>query len=100
VATAKIPLSLAIAAAPSWSPSCGDDDRGHAVGHRQRRRRRATAAEPVPVHGGFADVGNPELTLANGTFAFNVLGVAANIQYRVVSGAVASADVVVSASLG
>ena len=30
---------------------------------------------PFPYTGGFVDYGNPELTLANGAFAFNVLGV-------------------------
>jgi len=101
VATAKIPLSLAITAAPSVvtvgaattieGTLSGTGNAGVAVQLQQN---------PFPYTGGFVDVGNPELTLANGTFAFNVLGVAANIQYRVVSGAVASADVVVSASLG
>jgi hypothetical protein len=101
VTTAKIPLSLAIAAAPSVvtvggattieGTLSGTGNAGAAVQLQQN---------PFPYTAGFVDVGNPELTLANGTFAFNVLGVAANTQYRVVSGTVASADVVVSAALG
>jgi hypothetical protein len=101
VATAKIPLSLAIAAAPSvvtvGAPTTiegtlsGTGNAGVAVQLQEN---------PYPYTAGFVDAGNPELTLANGAFAFNVLGVSENVQFRVVSGAVASADVIVSASLG
>jgi hypothetical protein len=52
-----------------------------------------------PYTEGFTDVGNPELTLANGTFVFNELGIALNTQYRVVSGLVASAAVGVSVAV-
>lgn len=100
-ATAKIPLSLAIGAAPATVTTggavtiegtlSGTGNAGVAVQLQQN---------PYPYTAGFVDVGNPELTLSNGTFAFNVLGVGANTQYRVVSGSVASADVVVSAALG
>jgi len=95
--TAKIPLSLAITAAPNPVAY------GGAVTVEGTLSGTGNAGAPVqlqqnvfPYTGGFVDVGNPELTLANGSFAFNVLGVALNTQYRVVSGTVASADVVVS----
>jgi len=98
--TAKIPLSLAITAAPNpvafgsyvtvEGTLSGTGSGGAAVQLQQN---------PFPYTGGFVDIGNPELTLATGTFAFNVLSLATNTQYRVVSGRVASTDVVVSVGL-
>ena len=60
----------------------------------------APSEEQFPYTAGFSDLGNPELTLANGSFVFNELGLALNTQYRVVAGKVASTAVVVSVSLG
>jgi len=102
VKTAKIPLALAITAAPNPVPfgapvtiegTLSGTGSAGAVVHLQ--------ANPFPYTAGFADVGNPEVTLADGSFAFNVLGAAQNTQYRVLSGkAVVSTDVVVSVAVG
>jgi hypothetical protein len=99
--TAKIPLSLAITAAPNpvvvggavtlEGALAGTGSAG-AVVHLQEN--------PFPYTTGFVDVGNPELTLANGDFAFNVLGLPVNTQFRVVSGKTVSSVVTVSASVG
>jgi hypothetical protein len=98
--TSKIPLSLAITAAPdpvgfgaavTIEGTLSGTGNGGAVVQLQQ-----TA---FPYTAGFVDIGNPELTLSNGTFAFNVLSLAQNTQYRVVSGNVASSDVVVSVSV-
>ncbi len=103
VATAKIPLSLAITAAPNPVEVGGAVTiEGTLSGTGSANRVVQLQAEAFPYTAGFANVGNPELTLANGTFVFNVLGVALNTQYRVVTGtgAVASSAVVVSAAVG
>jgi hypothetical protein len=101
VSTAKIPLSLAITAAPNPVEVGGAVTiEGTLSGTGSANKVVVLQAEGFPYTSGFADVGNPELTLANGTFVFNVLGVALNTQYRVVSGAVASSAVVVSAAIG
>ena len=100
VLTAKIPLSLAITAAPNpvefGSPVTiegtlsGTGSAGAAVQLQENQ---------YPYTAGFVNVGNAELTLANGSFVFNELGVAVNTQYRVVSGNIASIDVPVSVGL-
>jgi hypothetical protein len=98
--TAKIPLTLAITAAPNpvafgqpvtIEGTLSGTGNGNAAVTLQQSQ--------FPYVTGFTNVGNPELTLANGTFVFNVLGVATNTQYRVVSGTVASVDVPVSVAL-
>ncbi|HEY7968097.1 MAG TPA: hypothetical protein VID68_13830 [Solirubrobacteraceae bacterium] len=98
--SARIPLSLAITAAPNPAPFggpvtiegtlSGTGNAGAAVQLQQSQ---------YPYTSGWADVGNPELTLSNGSFVFNELGIALNTQYRVVSGNVASGDVAVSVSV-
>jgi hypothetical protein len=100
VLTAKIPLSLAITAAPNpvefgnpvtiEGTLSGTGSAGAAVQLQQNQ---------FPYTSGFVNVGNAELTLPNGSFVFNELGVAVNTQYRVVSGNVASVDVPVSVGL-
>jgi hypothetical protein len=102
VTAAKIPLSLAITAAPNPAPFGGAVTvEGTLTGTGSANAQVQLQMNPFPYTGGFVDYGNPELTLANGSFAFNVLGVALNTEFRVVSGAtVASADVVVSVSVG
>ncbi|MGH2849882.1 MAG: hypothetical protein ACRDLP_04635 [Solirubrobacteraceae bacterium] len=101
VKTAKIPLALAITAAPdpvvvgaplTLEGTLSGTGSAGAVVHLQ--------ANPYPYTAGFADVGNPELTLATGSFAFNVLGIAVNTKFRVVSGKTVSSVVTVSASVG
>jgi hypothetical protein len=98
--TAKIPLSLAITAAPNpvgfggavtiEGTLSGTGNSGAAVQLQQAQ---------FPYTAGFADVGNPELTLANGTFSINVLDVTLSTEYRVVAGGVASPTVLVSSQL-
>jgi hypothetical protein len=95
--TAKIPLSLAITAAPNpvtfgdpvtiEGTLSGTGNAGVAVQLQQSQ---------FPYTAGFANVGNAELTLSDGTFVFNELGLALNTEYRVVSGATISATVAVS----
>jgi hypothetical protein len=100
VKTASIPLSLAITAAPNPVPfgapvtvegTLTGTGSASAVVHLQ--------ANPFPYTAGFADIGNPELTLATGSFAFNVLGAAQNTEYRVISGKLVSTDVVASVAV-
>ncbi len=101
VATAKIPLLLAITAAPNPVAVGGVVTiEGTLTGTGSANAPVTLQQQAFPYTAGFTNLGNPELTLANGAFVFNVLGVALNTQYRVVSGAVASGAVVVSVSLG
>jgi hypothetical protein len=98
--TAKIPLSLAITAAPNpvgfggavtiEGTLSGTGNSGVAVQLQQ---------SPFPYTAAFADVGNPELTLSGGSFSFNVLALTLNTEFRVVSGTVSSSSVLVSDSL-
>ena len=82
--TPKQPLGLALAAAPNpvafGAPSTLAGD---AFGHRQRRAPDPPAAEAVPLHGPFANVGNVQLTNAQGAFSFALLSVPLTTQYRV-----------------
>ncbi len=99
--TAKIPLSLAITAAPNPVPFGGAVTiEGTLSGTGDANAPVQLQETPFPYTAPFANIGNPELTLSNGTFAFNVLGLALNTEYRVVSGAVASASVPVSVAVG
>ena len=101
VATAKIPLALAITAAPNPVAVGGSVTlEGTLSGTGSANAPVQLQQEAFPYTEGFTDLGNPELTLANGTFVFNELGLALNTQYRVVAGKVASTAVVVSVSLG
>ncbi|HEY1774902.1 MAG TPA: hypothetical protein VGG41_01970 [Solirubrobacteraceae bacterium] len=98
--TAKIPLSLAITAAPSPAPYGGSVTiEGTLSGTGSAGAAVQLQQSAFPYTEGWTDLGNPELTLANGTFLFNELGIALNTQYRVVSGAVASAPVGVSVAV-
>jgi hypothetical protein len=84
VLTAKIPLSLAITAAPNpvefGSPVTiegtlsGTGSAGAAVQLQENQ---------FPYTAGFVNVGNAELTLANGSFVFNELGVAVDVPVSV-----------------
>jgi hypothetical protein len=99
--TAKIPLSLALTAAPNPISYGGPFTiEGTLSGTGSAGAAVQLQANAFPYTGGFVDVQNPELTLPNGSFAFNVLGLAQNTQFRVVSGDVASPVVVVSVSVG
>ena len=91
--TAKIPLSLAITAAPNPVPFGGATTiEGTLSGTGNANAPVQLQQDVYPYTGGFVNVANPELTAANGGFAFNLLGLALNTQYRVVSGAVAPPD--------
>jgi hypothetical protein len=84
--TAKIPLSLAILAAPNpvvfggtvlvQGTLSGTGNAGVGV---------SLQANPFPYLQGFVTVGNPELTMANGAFSFPVLGLTEATQFRVVT---------------
>jgi hypothetical protein len=101
VATAKIPLALAITAAPNPVAVGGAVTvEGTLSGTGSANAPVQLQQEQFPYTAGFSDLGNAELTLANGSFVFNELGLALNTQYRVVAGRVASTAVVVSVSLG
>ena len=98
--TAKIPLSLAITVLPNPAPYGGAVTiEGTLTGTGSASAAVQLQQAAFPYTEGFTDVGNPELTLANGTFVFNELGIALNTQYRVVSGNVASAAVGVSVAV-
>jgi hypothetical protein len=98
--TAKIPLSLAITAAPNPAPYGGAVTiEGTLTGTGSAGAAVQLQQAAFPYTEGFTDIGNPELTLATGGFVFNELGLALNTEYRVVSGAVASAAVGVSVSV-
>ncbi|HXR13158.1 MAG TPA: hypothetical protein VN740_00780 [Solirubrobacteraceae bacterium] len=98
--TAKIPLALAITAAPNPAPYGGAVTvEGTLSGTGSAGAAVQLQQSAFPYTEGFSDIGNPELTLANGTFVFNELGIALNTEYRVVSGTVASAAVGVSVSV-
>jgi hypothetical protein len=92
--TLKVPLSLAIAAVPSTTPY-GDPAliEGTLSGTGNGNREVILQANPFPYTAGFQNIGNPELTTANGSFSFAVLSVTLNTQYRVVG---ASSPTVVS----
>jgi hypothetical protein len=99
--TSLIPLSLAITAEPNpvtfggglvVEGTLSGTNSGNAVVQLQ--------ANVYPYTAGFVNVGNPELTFSTGAFTFNVLDVTTSTEYRVVSGATASADVPVAVALG
>lgn len=98
--TAKIPLSLAITAAPNPTPYGGAVTvEGTLSGTGAGGTAVQLQQSQFPYTEGWSNIGNAELTLANGAFVFNVLGVALNTEYRVVSGDVASAAVGVSVAV-
>jgi hypothetical protein len=84
--TAKIPLALQIAGAPNpvlfGNPFYVD---GTLTGTGASTREIVLQANPFPYLGGFKNVGNPEVTLANGTFSFAFPGLNENAQLRVVT---------------
>jgi hypothetical protein len=98
--TAKIPLSLAITAAPNPTPYGGSVTvEGTLTGTGSAGAAVQLQESAFPYTEGWTNIGNAELTLPTGGFVFNVLGVALNTQYRVVSGAVASTAVGVSVAI-
>jgi hypothetical protein len=98
--TAKIPLALAVTAVPNPVPFGGSVTvEGALSGTGNANAVVQLQQSQFPYTAGFQNIGNPELTLANGAFVFNELGLALNTQYRVVSGKVASLSVVVAVGL-
>jgi hypothetical protein len=84
--TAKIPLSLQIAAAPNPVPFGGTTIiEGTLTGTGNANRQVILESNPFPYTAGFHPIGNAELTTAAGSFAFPVLGVALATQFVVVS---------------
>jgi hypothetical protein len=99
--TPRIPLSIAITATPALVPFGGP------VSIEGTLSGTGSAGAPVyleesefPYSEGFAQIGNEELTAANGTFLFNVIGMSLNTEFRVVSGTTVSPVVTVNVSLG
>jgi hypothetical protein len=101
-ATPRIPLSLSIAAAAAIVPlGANATIEGTLAGTGSAGAPVQLQAVGFPYTAGFVDVGNPELTLANGTFTFVLAGMTQNTEFRVVSGTtVVSPVVTVNVSLG
>jgi hypothetical protein len=84
--TEKVPLSLAILGSPDpvffqapltvQGTLSGTDNASTPV---------VLQANPFPYTAGFANVGNPELTSATGSFSFPLLGLTQTTQFRVVT---------------
>lgn len=85
-ATTKVPLSLAILAAPNPTLYGGVVTiQGTLSGTGNGSIPVLLQANPFPYTQGFADVGNSELTTAVGGFSFPVLGLTQATQFRVVT---------------
>ena len=84
--TPKVPLSLAIVATPDPVPYGGTAVvQGTLSGTLNANRTVVLEADPFGSAAGFLPVGNPQLTSATGGFAFPVLGLTAQTQFRVVT---------------
>jgi hypothetical protein len=84
--TKKVPLSLAILASPDPVPWGGTAVvQGTLSGTANANRVVVLQANTWPFNAGFQNVGNPQLTSASGSFAFPVLGMQLNTQFRVVT---------------
>jgi hypothetical protein len=84
--TPKVPLSLAIAAAPNpvvfGNPFLIE---GNLLGTGASTHEIVLQVNTFPYLGGFKNVGNPEVTNSTGGFSFPVLGLLENAQLRVVT---------------
>ncbi len=84
--TRKVPLSLAILASPNPVPYGGTVTiQGTLSGTDNANREVVLQANPFPYTAGFQNIGNPELTNAQGGFSFPVLGSTLSTQFRVVT---------------
>jgi hypothetical protein len=84
--TTKVPLSLAILGSPNPVVYGGAITvQGTLSGTSNANREVVLQANGFPFTGGFANVGNPELTSATGGFTFPLLGLAQATQFRVVT---------------
>jgi hypothetical protein len=87
--TTKVPLSLQILTSPNPVVFGGNIVvQGTLSGTDNASRAVSLQAATFPFTGGFASVGNPELTSATGGFSFPVLGLATVTQFRVVTNTV------------
>jgi len=83
--TKKQPLGLSLAATPNPLPFGGTTTlAGTLSGTGSANRAVVLQGNPFPYTQGFVAVGNPQLTNAQGAFAFPLLSVPLNTQYRVV----------------
>jgi hypothetical protein len=83
--TKKQPLGLTLAATPNPLPFGGTTTLGGTLtGTGSANRAVVLQDNPFPYTRGFQQVGNPQLTNAQGAFGFPVLSVPLNTQYRVV----------------
>ena len=84
--TKRVPLSLAILASPNPVPFGGTVTiQGTLSGTDNAGREVVLQASGFPYTAGFADIGNPELTNAQGGFSFPVLDLLQSTQFRVVT---------------
>jgi hypothetical protein len=84
--TIKVPLSLAILVSPNPVLFGGAAIvEGTLSGTGNGSREVVLQADVLPANAGFANVGNPELTTATGSFSFPVLGMTQATEFRVVT---------------
>jgi hypothetical protein len=82
--TTKVPLSLQVFASPNPTPFGGTVMvQGTLSGTGNGGVAVVLQANPFPFAAGFQSVGNPELTLADGSFSFPVPGLTQSTQFRV-----------------
>ena len=82
--TRRQPLGLVLGATPNPVRVGGATTlSGTLTGTGNANRQVVLQANPYPYTQGFQDVGNVLVTDASGNFAFNILGVPVNTQYRV-----------------
>jgi len=82
--TTKVPLSLQVFASPNPAPFGGTVMiQGSLSGTGSGGVEVVLQANPFPFTAGFQSVGNPELTLADGSFSFPVPGLTQSTQFRV-----------------
>jgi hypothetical protein len=101
--TAKQPLGFAVTATPNPVAFGGPTTiTGQLTGTDSAGRGVQLQQKAFPYTAGFANVGNAQVTNAQGTFAFPVLALTANTQFRVITtgaGSVASPVVLVGSSV-
>jgi len=84
--TTKVPLSLAILTTPDPVPfGAAVTIQGTLSGTEAAGRQVVLQASPFPFTAGFQNVGNAEVTNAQGGFSFTLLSAAVTTQYRVVT---------------
>jgi hypothetical protein len=83
--TPRQPLGLTLAATPNpVAFGSGTTLAGSLSGTGNGGRQVVLQQNPFPYTAGFATIGNPQLTAADGAFSFPLLSVPLNTQYRVV----------------